>query len=113
MKHKFNLSTKLRAIEMAEETGNKRKTARKFRVDPTQIRTSLKAANWRREQYNLLKSGKRLPSPKRKDVLNWLEEICDLFPVEIVKNSFTESGYYFEDGIDWNAEIGSKSDDDD
>ena len=58
MKHKFHLITKLRAIEMADETGNKRKTARKFRIDPAQIKIWLKAANWRREQYNLLESGK-------------------------------------------------------
>ena len=82
---------------MAEETGNKRKTARRFRVDPAQIRIWSKEANWRREQYNLLESGKKLPSPKWKDVLNWLKEIWDTILVEIVKNSFTGSGYYFED----------------
>ena len=83
MKHKFNQITKLRAIETAKETGNKRKTARKVRVDPAQIRISLKEANWRREHYNLLESGKKY------HVLDWLKEIWDTFPVEIVKNSFT------------------------
>ena len=39
----------------------------------------------------------KLPSPKRKDVLNWLKEIWDMFPVEIVKDSFTGSGYDFEE----------------
>ena len=85
---------------MAEEIGNKRKIARKFRLDSAQIRIWSKAANWRSEQYNLLESGKKLPSPKRKDVLNWLKEVWDTFLVEICKNSFTGSGYYFEDGID-------------
>ena len=97
---------------MAEEAGNKRKTARKFRVDPAQIRIWLEAANWRREQYNLLESGKKLLSPKRKDILNWLKEIWDTYPVEIVTNPFTGSGYYFEHGIDWSAEMESESEDD-
>ena len=32
--------------------------------------------------------------------------------MEIVKNSLTGSGYYFEDGIDYSAETESESDDD-
>ena len=68
------------------------------------------AANWRREQHKLLESG--ISSSKRKDVLNWFKEIWDKFLVEVVKNSFTGSGYYFEDGIDYSAETESESDDD-
>ena len=45
-------------------------------------------------------------------MLNWLKEIWDMFPVEIIKNSFTGSGYYLEDGIDWSAEMESEFDDD-
>ncbi len=46
-------------------------------------------------------------------MLIWLKEIWDEFPVEIVKNSFTGSGYYFEDGIDYSGETESESDSDD
>ena len=76
-------------------------------------RLKKKAANWRREKHNLLLPGEKLPCPKRKDVLIWLKEIWDEFPVEIVKNSFTGSGYYFEDGIDYSGETESESDSDD
>ena len=79
---------------------------------PLKDRLKKAAANWRREQPKLLESGKKLPSPKRKDVLNWLKEIKDKFRVEIVKNSFTGSGYNFEDVVDYSAETESESDDD-
>ena len=37
IEQKLNLITKLRAIEIAEETENKRKTARKFRIDQPKL----------------------------------------------------------------------------
>ena len=52
-------------------------------------------------------------APERKDVLLWLKKIWEEFPVEIVKNSFTGSGYYFEDGIDYSGEMESESNNDD
>ena len=60
----------------------------------------------------IIRVWKRLPSPKRKDVLNWLKEVWDKIRVGIDKNSFTESRYYFEDGVDYSAETESESDDD-
>ena len=58
----------------------------------------------------IIRAGKKLPSPKRKDVLNWLKEIWDEFQVEIVKNSFTGSGYYVEDGVVYKAKTESEYD---
>ena len=48
------------------------------------------ASTWRREQYALSPPGEKLPTPKRQDILVWLKEIWDEFPVSIVRNSFTE-----------------------
>ena len=54
MKRYFNLITKLRAIEMAEETGNKKKTARIFNADPALIR------RWRKNKEKIREYAKKL-----------------------------------------------------
>ena len=51
-----------------------------------------------------------MPSPSRKDTVGWLKEIWDQFRVEIVKNSFTGSGYFFEDTVDYSRDTESESD---
>ena len=43
--------------------------------------------------------GQKIPSPKQKEVLYWLKNIWESFPVEIVKTSLISSGYWDEDGI--------------
>ena len=50
-----------------------------------------------------------MPCPKRKEILQWLEVIWEEFPIEIVKNSFTGSGYVYEDGVDYSGETESDS----
>lgn len=42
MKQKFNLITKLKAIEMAQETGNKRKAAKHLELIPPKSEYGLK-----------------------------------------------------------------------
>ena len=71
------------------------------------------ASDWRREKHSLLGPGRKLPSPDRKDILLWLRKIWKEFPVSIVRNSCIGSGYYYEDGIDYNGETESDSDIDD
>ena len=39
-----------------------------------------------------------------------VEENMEEFPIEIVKNSFTASGYVFEDGVDHTEDTESESD---
>ena len=70
------------------------------------------AFRWRRDRHASLSPGMKMPSPKRQDVLIWLKRIWDEFPVEIVKNSFTGSGYLFEDGIDYSGETESETESD-
>ena len=76
-------------------------------------RLKKEAANWRRKQHMSLSAGDTIRSPKRKDVFEWVKKIWEKFPVEIVKNSFIGSGYYFEEGIDYSGETESESDIDD
>ena len=68
------------------------------------------ASDWRRKKHDECLPGQKIPSPKRKDVCDWLKKIWAVFPVEIVKNSFTGSGYYYIDGIDYTGETESESD---
>ena len=49
----------------------------------------------------------------KKIILIWLRNIWNEFPVFIVRNSFIGSGYYDEDGNDYNGETESDSDIDD
>ncbi len=60
------------------------------------------AATWRRNRYNALLRGDKIHSPKRGDVLLWLKNI-------IVKDSFTDSGYVFGNGINHVMETESDS----
>ena len=67
MKHKFTLITKLCAIEMAEETGRKRKTVRKFGIDPAQTR------KWLKDKQKSSRNGSK--TSKRK--LYMMDRICN------------------------------------
>ena len=53
-----------------------------------------------------------MPSPKRKEILEWLKNIRKRFPVEIVKNFFIGYGYFLEDGINYEMEVETESDSD-
>ena len=68
---------------------------------PLKDRLRQKVPDWRREKHTELRSGELMPSPARKEVVRSLKEIWDQFPIEIVKNSFTGSGYFFEDTVDY------------
>lgn len=56
-----------------------------------------------RIRHSALNTEQKIPSQKPIDVLRWLKSIWQEFPVGIVKNSFTGSGYYLEDGIDYSG----------
>ena len=71
------------------------------------------ASDWRRDKHSFLGPGRKLPSPNRKDILLWLRKIWREFSVSIVRYLFVGSGYYYEDGIDYNRETESDSDIDD
>ena len=66
-------------------------------------------SNWRREKPYALEPGEKLLAPKRKDMLLWLKTIWESFPTEIVQFSFTGSGYYFEDNVDYSGDTESES----
>ena len=51
-----------------------------------------------------------MPAPARTDILIWLKTIWEEFPIEIVKNSFLGSGYFYEDGVDYSGDTESESD---
>lgn len=57
----------------------------------------------------IITSEAKLPSPKRIHVLQWQENIRNEFSVFIVLNSFTGSGYYDEDEIDYSGGTGIES----
>ena len=77
---------------------------------PLKDRLKKRAAGWRQEKHKTITPGDKLPSPKRADVLEWLSQIWEQFPSEIVKNAFTGSGYVYEEGIDYSGETESDSD---
>ena len=66
-------------------------------------------SEWRRAQHALLSNDDKIPAPKREDVLGWLKNIWDNFPIEIVKNSFIDDKYYLEDTFDFSGETESES----
>ena len=68
------------------------------------------AFDWRWERFDNLHRTNKLPATKRKDVLNWLKNIWEAFSPSIVQNSFTGSGYYYEDNFDYNGDTASDSD---
>ena len=72
-------------------------------------RLKIAASDWHRESFHTLHPVGKLPAPKRKDVLNWLKTIWEAFPPSIVQNSFTGSGYYFEDNADYSGDTDSDS----
>ena len=72
-------------------------------------RLKIAASDWRRERFDNLHPGDKLPAPKRNDVLNWLRTIWEAFPPSIVQNSFTGSGYYYEDNVDYSGDTESDS----
>ena len=61
------------------------------------------ATNWRRTQHALLIPGGLIPTPKRKDILEWLKKIWDEFSTEIVQNSFIGSGYVYENNVHYSG----------
>ena len=44
------------------------------------------------------------------EIVCWLKEIWEQFPLEVVKNSFTGSGYFFEDTVHYSGDAESESD---
>ena len=77
---------------------------------PLKDRPKEKVSDWRRKKHENLRPGQLLPSPTRKNIAEWPEEIWQQFPVQIVKNSFRGSGYFFKDTIDYSGETESESD---
>ena len=49
-------------------------------------------------------------SRNRKNIACWLKEIWGEFPIQIVMNSLTESGYFFEDTADYSRDTEFESD---
>ena len=68
------------------------------------------ASNWSREKHASLQPGQFTPTRTRKEILWWLIEIWEKFSLEIVQNSFTASGYFFEDNVDYYGDTESESD---
>lgn len=54
--------------------------------------------------------GDLVQQPQRIDVRNELKNIWSVFIIEILQNSFTENGYFYEDGFDNSRETESRSD---
>ena len=77
---------------------------------PLKDRLKKKVSNWRSEKHASFEPGQLMPTPTRKEILCWLKEIWEQFPLEIVKNSFTGNGYFFEDTFDYSGDIESESD---
>ena len=48
---------------------------------PLKDRLKEKVSDWRREKHENLRPEQLLPSPTRKDIVDWLEEIRQQFPV--------------------------------
>ena len=69
-----------------------------------------KVSDWRREKHENLRPVQLLTSLTRKDIVEWLDEIWQQFPFQIVENPFRGSGYFFEDTIDYSDETESESD---
>ena len=76
---------------------------------PLKERLKNHVSQWRRDQHSSLLPGQKLPTPTRKDIVGWLKQIWDEFPVQIVKNSFTGSGYFYEDTVDYSGDTESDS----
>ncbi len=77
---------------------------------PLKQRLKQCTADWRREKFGGLSVSQKLPSPKREDVVLWLQNLWTNFETEIVQNSFRGSGYFFEDGVDYGMETENESD---
>ena len=73
-------------------------------------RLKKKVSNWRSEKHASLEPGQLMPAPTRKEILCCLKERWEQFPLEIIKNSFTGSGYFFEDTVDYSGDTESESD---
>ena len=67
------------------------------------------ASSWRRARHAELGPGDRLPTPKRKDILEWLSTIWEAIPTEAVKTAFTASGYVFQESVDYTGATESDS----
>ncbi len=77
---------------------------------PLKDRLKKRVSAWRREKHASLQPGQLLPSRTKKEIVRWLKAIWEEFPIQIVKNSFRGSGYFFEDTIDYSGETESESD---
>ena len=103
---KITFIQKFNAVEKSIESANLKTTAREFNKQPCQLRNWLK--NYSKiKKHSLLGPGDKLPSLDRKVILTWLRNIWNEFPFSIVRNSFIESGHYYEDSIDYNGETES------
>ena len=79
---------------------------------PLKDRLKKSPPDWRSERHDALLLDRKMPSPKRKEILEWLKNIWKRFSVEIVRNSFTGYGYFFEEGINCETELETESDSD-
>ena len=57
------------------------------RHKPLKERQKKSATKWRLKRHDAFLPGQKIPSPKRKDILFWPKNICDSFPVKIVKKT--------------------------
>ena len=76
---------------------------------PLKDRVKKNGSNWRSGKHASLEPGQLMLTLTRKEILCWLKEIWEQFPLEMVQNSFTGSGYFFENTVDYSGDTGSES----
>ncbi len=64
---------------------------------------------WKTARYAGIGPASKLPTPKRVDVVEWLNEVWNNFQSDIVRNSFRGSGYYYDTNVDYSMETESES----
>ena len=69
-----------------------------------------KVFSWGSEKFSSLRPAELLPPPTRKQIVSWLQDIWEKFPIQIVTNSFTENGYFLDDTVDYYGDAESESD---
>ncbi len=72
----------------------------------------IQATKKRREKYCSIIRDERISASKREDLLQWLSEILEECPPEIVRNAFIGSRFHHESGVEYRGEAESESDDD-
>lgn len=77
---------------------------------PLKDRLKKRVAKWTRANLNQLHLVLDYRTPKRADILQWLAEIWQKFSTKIVKNRFAESGYVYENEMDYSGATDFESD---